>query len=101
MNSECPCLITTQQLIVHRFIRIHFLNLSDGSPYCTPPSNIIIWEFPRGVNDVSIQELVVTSSRVMMHVYHWEVVQHEDFRVGRILVWDWKTGDLVRLTQLV
>ena len=50
---------------------------------------------------MSTRELTVTSSRVMMYIYHWEVSLRWDPRVGMILVWDWKTGDLVRLTQLV
>ena len=47
---------------------------------------------------MSIQELAITSSRLMMHVYHWVVIEQEDLRARRILVWNWKTGDLVGLT---
>jgi len=86
-------------LIVHRFIRIHLLNLLDGSPYSAPSSNAIVWGLPQRVSNVSIQDLVITSSRVMMRIFCWEVVREDDIRVGRIFVWDWKTGDLVRLSR--
>jgi len=58
-----------------------------------------MWKFHQGVSDVSPKELAVTSSRVMMLVYYREVVKQRDLRVGRILVWDWKTGDPVRSTR--
>jgi len=99
-NSECPCIANTRRLIARSSIWIRFLNLSDGSPYCTPPSNVIIWEFPQGVSGVSVHGLAITSSRVMLHVSCLEVqVQQEDLNVGRVFVWDWKTGDLVRLLR--
>ena len=44
---------------------------------------------------MSVRRLALTSSKVMMHVHCWKAAQSEDFRAGRIFVWDWKTGDLV------
>ena len=88
--------MTIWRLIAHSSVWIHLLNLLDGSPYRGPLSNIIVWEFPRGVGDVSISRLGITSSRIMMLAYCSEVVQQEDFGAWRLFVWDWKTGDLVR-----
>ena len=86
---------SAQRLIVHRSVWIHFLNLSDGSPCRSPPSNVIMWEFPQGVCETSVTELAVTSSRVLMHVYCWQVIGPEYSGEGKISVWDWVTGDLV------
>jgi len=87
---------SAQRLIVCRFVRIHFLNLLDGFPHRVPSSNVVTWEFPQGVGDASVQGLSITSSRVMVHVDCRQVAPPEDPGAGRIFLWDWKTGDLVR-----
>jgi len=83
------------KLITHSFIRIHFLNIQNGSPYCTPPSNIIMWEFPSGADPITIDRIAITSSRVAMCVYYCEEDLTGDVMVRRILVWDRETGELV------
>ena len=40
-----------------------------------------------------VNKLAITRSRVMMYVDYWAFQQ----AVQRIFVWDWKTGDLVKL----
>jgi len=79
---------------MNRFVRIHFLNLLDGSRRLEPPN--IVWELPREGIRVSVEDLAITDYRIMMHVRYWDVTGE----VRRILVWDWKTGDLVRLLWL-
>jgi len=82
-----------------RFVHIHFLNLLDGSPCPAPPSNIA-WELPQDVNGVAVEGLSIISSRIMMRVYCWDVALQGAGRRRKILVWDWKTRDLVRLQWL-
>ena len=69
---------------------MHILNLQDGSPYHPLPSNAIMWELPYLACFVSGVEVAMTDSRVMMFGSYlngdWQIV-----------VWDWKTGNLVRL----
>lgn len=79
-----------------RFVRIHFLNLSDGSPYRTPPAKTIVWGFPQGIDGIFIEELAITGSRIMMYVHCWEEAGSGDLELWIIFVWDWRTGDLVR-----
>ena len=86
---------SAQRLTAHRSICIHFLNFLDGSPYRAPPSNPIVWEHPRRANEPHVLGLAITGSRVMMRLrYHLEVAYTQ---VWRIIVWEWKTGGLVRL----
>ena len=87
---------STQRLIVNRFVYVHFLNLLDGSPRSAPPSNVM-WELPRGVNEVWVKDLTITGSRIMMRDLRWEEVGQGDTELCRVLVWDWETGNLVRL----
>ena len=94
-----PPAASTQQLIVNRFVCIHFLNLLDGSPCSAPPRNIM-WEPPRKVVRTSIEDLVIAGCRIMMRVRCWEVIGQGGVGLWRILVWDRKTGDLVRLLWL-
>ena len=78
-----------------RFIRIHLLNLSDGSPFRVPPFNVIVWEPP--LRGASIKNLAVTGSRLMAIICH----PGEPFgEAWRVVVWDWKTGGLVRRLRL-
>ena len=81
---------------MHRFVYIHFLNLLDGSHRFATPSNIV-WEFPRGVIRISIENLTITGSRIMMDLHSRDVIGRGGAEVRRILVWDWKTGNLVRV----
>ncbi|KAF9649094.1 hypothetical protein BDM02DRAFT_3114457, partial [Thelephora ganbajun] len=57
-----------------RHVNIHLLNLLDGSPYCEPPHNAIKWSIPPPADVVTIRDLAITSSRVMLHVCRWEPV---------------------------
>ena len=84
---------------MRRCVDVHLLNIMDGSPYYAPPSNVIRWSFPMLVGGVSIGRLVMTSSRLMMCISLWET-SYDGEVVGRILVWDWRTGDLVRVSRL-
>jgi hypothetical protein len=77
-----------QRLIVRRCVDVHLLNLMDGSPYHAPPYNLIRWSFPMGFVGVSVRELVITGSRLMMRVSHWETVPPAAEAVRRIFVWD-------------
>ena len=78
---------------MYRTVYIHIFNLQDGSPYGTPPSNKIAYEIPSG-DHLTVYELTVTRSRVMMRTY----IRHK-YKPGRptwgMIVWDVKTGDLV------
>jgi len=85
----------TQRLTMNRSVCIHFLDLLDGSPRSVPPSNLT-WESPREIDGTHVRTLVITGSRIMMHVYCLEVVGDGDVWVQKIFVWDWKTGNLVR-----
>ena len=91
-----PSLFNAQQLIGHSSIRIHFLNLRDGSPYCAPPSNVIVWEFPPGAEPIINDLIAITGSRVAMHISYYDEDLPGDALIRMILVWDWKTGELVR-----
>jgi len=56
-----------------------------------------MWELPRGVNEVWVKDLTITGSRIMMRDLRWEEVGQGDTELCRVLVWDWETGNLVRL----
>ena len=74
-------------------VGIHFLNLSDGSPYCAlPRPNFIAWQVPQRALEAVFEGLAITSSRVMLHVCS----SVDEGWIGAIFVWDWKTKDLVR-----
>ena len=84
-------------LIACRFIHIHLLNLLDGSPYRTHHSNSIAWAFPPGTREVRVRHLALTGSRLAMCVCLYLPLA---VRICRVIAWDWKTGDLVRLARL-
>ena len=84
---------------MYRFIRIHFLNLLDGSPCYALPSNII-WEIPRTITGVSVEDFLITGSKLMLHAYYRETVRPTKRMGARIFVWDWRAGDLVKLLLL-
>jgi len=90
-----PYLSKAQPLISRSFIRIHFLNLRDGSPNCAPPSNIIMWEFPPRVVLTRRNLISITGSRVAMRVSYRSEDPPDDVLITRIFVWDWRTGELV------
>jgi len=95
-----PSLFKAQQLVARSYFCIHFLNLRDGSPYCTPPSNAIVCELPPRAGPIIGNRIVITGSRVMMYVYYYDEDPLGDAMVRKILVWDWKTGELVRFCGL-
>ena len=72
-------------------LRIHLLNLWDGSPCSAPPSNTITWAIPQGATMIVGGTLAITSSRVMANLSHYGDAAR------KMLVWDRKTGDLVRI----
>lgn len=74
---------------------IHLLNLRDGSPYCAPPCNVIVWTIPQGMPQIECGELAITASRIMLYLSHDAVVRNGTLRT--MLVWDRKSGDLVRI----
>jgi len=71
----------------------------DGSPYRVPPSNVIAWKLPPEVYETSIKDLAVTGSRIMMYIYLRGGFQRLA-REWRMVIWDWNTGDLVRMPEL-
>lgn len=75
---------------------IHILNLQDGSPHPSLFSNVIEWELPPRVILIVKDEVAMTSSRIMSYFFHGneDLLGTED--VWKIVVWNWKTGDLVR-----
>ena len=78
-------------------IRMHLVNLLDGSPYYPTPSNIIEWEFPPESDQTTYRGMAITSSRIMF-VNSYVGGGLPDNVIGwRVVVWNWKTGDLVRL----
>jgi len=93
---DVPSIIKDQQLIVHSFIRILFLNLRDGSPYCAPPSNVIMWEFPPRVVPTRRNLIAITGSRVAMRVSYRSEGPPRSGLIWMILLWNWKTGELLR-----
>ena len=80
-------------------IEVHLLNLSDGSPYCTPPSNIIEWaiESP-DLLIKSIEGVIITNSRLMLRIRGSGA--SDPLGPWWISVWDWKTGNPVLVLQL-
>lgn len=86
------------QLIIHSRIHVHFLNLWDGSPHYVPPSNVIVcqWESPPGTSLFMAEGMAITGSRVMIRLFYWDMGKLNLGILWRVLVWDWKNGDLVR-----
>ena len=78
-------------LIASRLLRIHLLNLFDGSPYRGPPSDVVMWAQP-GARNLKIEALSMTGSRLMVDISLEEGPQP----VRKIGIFDWETGDLVR-----
>lgn len=82
------------QLITHRLIRIHLLDLRDGSPHHIPASNLITWELPLGSRLTGHCEMAITGSRIRL------------VRCGKydksawVVVWNWKTGESVKFCGL-
>ena len=91
---------SVQGLTLHRSVYIHLLNLLDASPYWVPPSNVITWTAPLQANGVSVEELAITSSRVMLNLRCWEGFEDISTWSEGIFVWDWRTGDQVGLLRL-
>ena len=75
-------------------IEIHILNLLDGTPYCAPPSNVIHWATSPDPPVQSANNLIITSSRLMLHARSPRD-DHISDPPWWISVWDWKTGDIV------
>ena len=84
-----------QWLTSYRIVRIHLLNLLDGSPYGVPLSSQITYEVPPGDNFV--HQLAVTGSRVMMHASCENEDEPNTRPVWTIAVWDIKTRDQVNV----
>jgi hypothetical protein len=77
-------------------LRIHLLNLRDGSPYCAPPSNTITWDIPSGGPPIITGRFGITGSRVVAYLSHAGYQNP----MATVLVWDRKTRDLVSILRL-
>ncbi|KAF9782631.1 hypothetical protein BJ322DRAFT_165740 [Thelephora terrestris] len=75
-------------------IRVHILNLRDGSPCDKLPSGIITWEAPSWANTQTVESMSMTSSRIATYLHCW-CEQLPDCEVWKIIVWDWKMGNMV------
>lgn len=82
-------------VIVRSSVRVHLLNLQDGSAHYEPPSNIIAWTVPQRRAPIASGGLAVTRSRAMICTFH-VLASYES--VWTVLVWDLKTRELVRTT---
>jgi len=82
-------------LTVSSLYRIHLLNIRDGSPHCSPPSDVIVWTIPQGMPPIDCGELSMTASRIMWYLLH-DAFQRDE-TLYTVMVWDRKTGDLVRI----
>ena len=59
-----------------------------------PPSGIIMWEAPAWLDIQVLESISITSSRIMMYLHYWcRGVAGSD--IWRIIVWDWKMGNMV------
>jgi hypothetical protein len=75
-------------------LRLHLLNLRDGSPYRATPSNVIHWASQIQLHGVHVMKM--TASRVMIFL---ELESEWGPRPHVMLVWNWETGELVRKLQ--
>ena len=83
---------------VHSFVHIHIVDLLDGSPYHTLPSNTITWELPPRISFIINHGIAMTGSKIMAFIGSYlDEDEGDDRVVWRVVVWDWKTGDLVSL----
>jgi hypothetical protein len=88
-------------LIANRFIYFNLLDLKNGSPYFEPPFSVIAWELPLRVSGIDREGFAITGSRIMMQILYLDPdLPGDDIRVWRTCVWNWKTGDLVRVMRL-
>ena len=95
----CDCRFlssSTQQLIARSFMCIHFLNLQDGSPHPSLFPNVIEWELPPRVILILKDEVTMTSSRIMSYFFHGNEELFGTEGIWKIVVWNWKTRDVVR-----
>lgn len=79
-------------------LRIHLLNLRDGSPHCAAPSNNIMWAIPQSAPPITAGTFGITGSRIMACLFHSSAAGAAlgSDTVRTVLVWDRKTGYLVR-----
>jgi len=82
-------------LTICSLLRIHLLNLRDGSPYCAPPFDAITWSTTRGMPQTGGETLSITGSRIMLCLPNYDLTPP-----NQALVWDRKTGDLVMILRL-
>lgn len=85
------------RLIMCRDIRIHLLNLLDGSPHRVPRSNVLTLPLPPGVGETYIQVLAMTGSRLMLHISLQDESWPHKALGRRLVLWNWRTGDTVRM----
>jgi len=69
----------------------------DGSPYGAPPSNGLTYENPSEVSGLSVHQLAITRSRVMVSTFSQREGKPGTGQVRRIVVWDVNTGDIVSM----
>ena len=92
--------LSARRLTARSFIRIHLLNLQDGSPYYPIPSNPITWELPCRAYLMANDAMAITGSRVMVYTSYLDEDIPSQGVVWRVAVWDWKTGDSASLPRL-
>ena len=86
---------------MYRLIHIHLLNLLDGSPHRVLHPDVISWAPQPGVEKTTIHHFAMTGSRLAMYIFLWGDSQPDKIRVWRMVLWDWRTGDLVRMLRLL
>jgi len=57
-----------------------------------------MWELPPGGSLANVQEVEMTGSRIMVHLFYSDEC---DMTVWKIVVWNWKTGELVIFHDLI
>ena len=79
-------------LTLRRFVNIHLLSLTDGSPHGIPLKEVIPLELGRYRNPRVI-DIQISGSRIALAV---EASSHRMARYRKELIaWDWKTGEVV------
>ena len=101
MGLNYPFHLPIRWLITCRSIDIHLLNLLDGSPHPMSRSDVISLDIPLGTDETRIMNFAMTGSRLMIYVSVWDYSLPDDTGyVYRVVLWDWRSGDLVRVLRL-
>ena len=79
-------------IVADRSIRVHFLNLRDGTPHSAPTSNVLTWEFPPQRGLFLVRGMAITGSRIMIHFLYLDEGRGN---VWNIVVWSRRTREVV------